>query len=102
QVLVVDGPRVATRVVGGHPQVVVAGDERLAAVEAVEQGEAGAELVAGPDVAGQDQKVGRVGGQVGEHLPGGGVAGGVDAPVQVGGDGNTHRQRFMGRRRTDL
>jgi hypothetical protein len=90
QVLAVDPQRVAARVVGADPDVVVAGDEGLAAGQPGEERQAAGEVVPRADVAGQDEDVRRVGVQRGRQQPGGGVAVGVDAPVQVGGESQAH------------
>jgi hypothetical protein len=88
----VHGQRVLGRIVAAHPQVVVAGDERLAARQVGEQLEALGEGGAGADVAGQDQHVGRVAAQV----PGQQaclLAALAMPPVQVRRDGQTQPRR---------
>src|SRR5205823_1680778 len=92
QVLLVDAQRVPAGVVGADPDVVVAGDGGLAAREVVEQGQAAGEVVAGPDVAGQDEQIGGVFGEPGGEVEGGLVPRGVPGAVmQVGGDRDPER-----------
>src|SRR5262245_22422799 len=87
QVGLVDTKRVAAGVVGADPDVVVAGDGRLAARQSVEQRQAAGKVVAGTDVAGNEKQVGGVFGKSGGDVEGGPVPRGVPgAEMQIGGD----------------
>ena len=60
QMLRVNLPRIAARVVLQHPYIVVAGDEQFDAIHRVEKGQAALEIVPRADVAGEDEVCRRV------------------------------------------
>ena len=92
QVAVVDVERIAARVVRADPDVVVARDQGLRPGQAVEEVQAAVEVVAGPDVAGQDQEVRRLFREAGGEVERGPLPGRMPGTeVQVGGDRDPER-----------
>jgi hypothetical protein len=82
--------RVATLIVRAHPNIVIARHERFATRQAIKESQRPVKILAGANVPGQEQDIGRLVEQVRNEFVRGAVARRVAcAIVQVGTDGDS-------------
>jgi len=90
QIILVHPQRIAARIIGAYPQIVIARDQGLGARELVEEGEAAAEMIASAQIPAEQKQIGRVNSQMLHEQVRGRVTRRVVAPVQIRSHGNAH------------